>query len=102
MTKRKDHRGFYVTAILDGGTANQRTSWLMGPFGQWKHALRMVEPVRRAINRHSSDPRFAFAAFGTAKMTRPVDRPMPPGRFDMAWCDDDYINDVINASRSLL
>jgi hypothetical protein len=101
MSRARNHHGYYVTAIIDGGTANQRTSWLMGPFqGPRAHmeAMRMVEPVRRAVNRHSDDPRFAFAAFGTAKMTLPRDRELPAGRFDMTWCDDDYMNDVINAS----
>lgn len=99
MTKRKNHDGYYVTAIIDGGSANQRTAWLLGPFASHRAALRMVTPARRAVDRHSDDPRFAFAAFGTAKMTIDRRQPFPPGRFDMEWCDDDYFDDVINASR---
>jgi hypothetical protein len=96
MTARKTHSGFYVTA-RDGSAG--RTAWLLGPFATQWQALLMVQPTWRAIKRHSDDPRFAFAGFGTAKLTRPIEQPLPAGRFDMAWCDDDWLNDVINASR---
>lgn len=91
--RRKTHDGYYVTAIIDGGTANQRTSWLVGPFtGKRAHmaALAMVEPARKATH-HTDDPRFAFAAFGTSKMTLPKDRPLPAGRLDLSLIDPDHV-----------
>lgn len=83
--------GYYVTATLDGG-ANKRVSYLIGPFtGPRAHmaALAMVPAARRAANR-TDDPRFAFAGFGTAKLS--ADR-LPPGRLDLSLIDP---NDVIH------
>lgn len=94
MTKPATHSGFYVTAILDGGTGNQRTAWLAGPFtGPRGHmaALAMVTPARRAVLANSDDPRFAFAGFGTAKMTLPIDKPLPAGRMAIEWLSVDDI-----------
>lgn len=94
----KNHHGYYVTAVIEAGTGNQRTSWLCGPFtGARGHvaALKMVGPVKRAIDQHSSDPRFAFAAFGTAKITSPIDKPLSAGVMPLEWLDG---FDVINAS----
>lgn len=91
--KRKTHDGYYVTAIIDGGTANQRTSYLVGPFtGNRAHmaALAMVEPARKATH-DVADPRFAFAAFGTTKLTMPVDKPLPAGRLDLSLIRLDHV-----------
>jgi hypothetical protein len=95
MSRARNHHGYYVTAIVDGGTANQRTSWLCGPFETHREALAMVRPVRLAVDRHSGDPRFAFAAFGTAKMTLPRTQELPAGRMSLDWLD---LDDVINAT----
>ena len=96
--KPKRITGYYVTAIVNQGTTNQRTSWLIGPFlGPRAHmaALAMVEPARKAANR-TDDPRFAFAGFGTAKITRDADKPLPYGRLDLSLIEPDH---VILASR---
>jgi len=96
MTKRIT--GYYVTAIVNQGTTNQITSWLVGPFtGPRAHmaALAMVEPASKAANR-ADDPRFAFAGFGTSKITRDADKPLPVGRLDLSLIDSDH---VIFASR---
>ena len=79
MSRATNHHAYYVTAIIDGGTGNQRTAWLVGPFETHREALRMVTPARRLIRRKSDDPRFAFAAFGTAKRTHDRTEPFPPG-----------------------
>ena len=94
MTARKTRDGYYVTAIIDGGTANQRTSYLLGPFTTHLAATMMVMPARRAANR-TNDPRFAFAAFGTTRLTLPTGKALPPGRLDLALID---LDDVIAAT----
>lgn len=89
----KHHHGYYVTAIIDGGTGNQRTAYLVGPFtGKRGHmaALAMVGPVRQAAN-ETPDPRFAFAAFGTTKLSVPVDQRLPPGRLDLSLIRLDHV-----------
>jgi len=96
MAKRKTHDAFYVTAIIDSGTANQRTSYLLGPFETRRAAAAMVAPVRYAANHHTDDPRFAFAAFGVTKLTKPIDKPFVAGRLDLTKVVDDvWINHVI-------
>lgn len=97
MTKRKTHDAFYVTAIIDGGTANQRTSYLLGPFQTRRAAQAMVAPVRHAANHYTDDPRFAFAGFGVTKLTKPVERPFKPGVLDLTKVVDDvWISYVIS------
>lgn len=83
--RRKTQNGWYVTAIIDGGTANQRTSYLIGPFTGprgWQAATKMVAAGSYAANR-TDDPRFAFAAFGVIKLTIAADKTLPPGRLDL-------------------
>lgn len=91
MTVRKTRQGFYVTARLDG-----RTAWLCGPFDTLLQATRMIGPVWRAVDRSSDDPRFAFAGFGTARMTIPSAKELPPGNMPLEWLS---IDDVIHASK---
>ena len=92
--------GHYVTARIDGGTPNARTAWLCGPFTGPRAAtaaLRMVGPIAYLANK-TSDPRFAFAGFGTAKLS--ADH-LPPGRLDIAaLADDNYAGRVILSSRT--
>ncbi len=86
---------YYVTARIDGGTGNARTSWLCGPFLTLTAAMRMVPAVTRAAQR-TGDPRMAFAAFGVTKYRG--DNP-PPGRLDYSLID---AWDLIGRERSTL
>ena len=91
-------RGYYVTALLNGGTANQRTAWLAGPFDTHRAAIAMV-PAVRYLAQLTDDPRMAFAAFGTAKRTGET---LPAGRLDIAaLIDDAYVGRVIDPWRKL-
>lgn len=77
-------KGYYVTARL-GGQGNGQTAWLLGPFQTHRAALCMVHPVRQAARR-LDDPRFEFAAYGTASITADT---LPPGRLDLTKAVDD-------------
>lgn len=90
MTKSATLTGWYVTARIDGGSANQRTSWLLGPFATHRAALLMVRAGTRAAQR-TNDPRMAFAAFGITKLTRSVEQGLPPGRLDLSLIDPDDV-----------
>lgn len=80
-------RGYYVTAKY-----GHKTAWLCGPFPTHQEALAMLWPVRKAALR-TDDPRFAFAAFGTAKLTAAPGKTCPPGTLDLGLLD---IDEVIN------
>lgn len=88
MTNRRTHHGFYVTARIGGGS-NARTAWLVGPFATLIAASKMVSAARYAACHHMDDPRFQFAAFGTAKLTRSIDQPLPPGSLPLERVVDD-------------
>lgn len=81
--------GYYTTATIDGGTANQRIKYLIGPFIGPRGptaALSMVKAARSAAMR-SGDDRYKIASFGTAKLSQPK---LPPGSLDLSLID---IND---------
>ena len=102
MTERTNHTGFYVTARIDGGTSNARVSWLLGPFDNLTAAMMMVQPVSHSCRHLIDDPRFQFAAFGTAKLTYPITKPLPPGRLDLTLAVDEiYCNLTIRAADTL-
>lgn len=54
--------GYYVTAIY-----GKRVAYLLGPYDTHEQALTNVERGTSLAN--DADPRAAFAAFGTAKLT---------------------------------
>lgn len=103
MAKRKTHDGYYVTARIGSGGADMQTAYLVGPFTGKRGrtaALKMVSAASYAARHHTDDPRFQFAGFGTAKLTLPIDRPLPPGRLDLATVVDDvWIGYMINGGR---
>lgn len=91
--------GHYVTARIDGGTANERSIRLCGPFTGRRGAtaaLRMV-PAIEYIARRDNPDRYRFAAFGVHKLSAD---PLPPGRIAII-ADAIFINLIINASRKI-
>jgi len=97
VTRRTTHDRFYVTARTSDSGRHGSVAWLLGPFETHAAAVKMVEAVRHACNAHMNDPRFAFAAFGTSKLTKPIDRPFKPGTLPFWRCVDDvWISYVCN------
>jgi len=92
MTSRST--GYYVVAVIDAGTANQRMRWLVGPFTGARGAtaaMRMIEPTRRAAMR-TGDPLYQVASFTVEKITV---HKLRPGTLDYSLI---HLDDITGAT----
>lgn len=92
--------GWYVTARLDPGTANQATAWLVGPFDTDRAAMAMVDAVSYACRHYMDDPRYQFAFYGHTKLTNPADKPLPFGGMPLELLSREGAFDRIVAPRT--